>query len=187
MMIGDSEFYMDFFAVDANIPILVGNDFLIPMGGNIKIGKKQLEIDKIGETLEMIETPGGHFVVPLKHTAVPKHAWNKEYHENLLGDEADAIMIVLMVESEDEEALQVFHDEVGHSTFVALALSEDEKKQVDKVHKYFGHRSGRRIWDLFSKAKRLKGKRQQVLEVISKCKVCSEHKKATENRLAICE
>ena len=77
MMIGDSEFYMDFFAVDANIPILVGNDFLKPMGGNIKIGKKQLEIDKIGETLEMIETPGGHFVVPLKHITAPKHILDK--------------------------------------------------------------------------------------------------------------
>ena len=96
-------------------------------------------------------------------------------------------MIILMVESEDEEALQVLHDEVGHSTFLALAISEDEKDQVDNVHFFCVHRSWQRIWDLFSKAKKLQGKRQQVLEVISKCKVCSEHKKTTENRLAICE
>ena len=83
-----------------------------------------------------------------------------------------------MVESEDEEALQLFHDEVGHSAFLSLALDKSEKEQVDKVHRYFGHRSGRRIWDLFSKAKRMKGKRQQVLEVIAKCKVCSHHRKA---------
>ena len=47
------------------------------MGGNIKIGKKQLEIERIGETVEMIETPGGHFVVPLKHITDPKHIWDK--------------------------------------------------------------------------------------------------------------
>ena len=82
-------------------------------------------------------------------------------------------MIILMVQSEDEESLKLFHDQVGHSVFVALALTNDENHQVDKVHRYFGHRSARRIWDLFSKAKRLKGKRQQVLEIIANCKFCS--------------
>ena len=38
-----------------------------------------------------------------------------------------------MVESEDEEALELFHDEVGHSVFLSLALSQNEKDQVDKV------------------------------------------------------
>ena len=87
-------------------------------------------------------------------------------------------MIIFMVESEDEEALELFHDEVGHSVFLSLALSLNKKDQVDKVHRYFGHRSGRRIWELFSKAKRMMGKRKQVLEMIEKCKVCSQHKKA---------
>ena len=183
MRIGDSEFCVDFFTVDANIPILIGNDFLKPMGGSINIGEKQLEIKKLDKMIKMIETPGGHFVIPVKHAVIEK-ATNKkinaakEYHENILGEEADAIMIILMVESEDEDALQLFHDEVGHSTFLSLALNQEEKDQVDKVHRYFGHRSGRRIWDLFAKAKRMKGKRQQVLEIIGNCKVCSHHKKA---------
>ena len=72
------------------------------------------------------------------------------YHENLVREEADAIMIILMVQSEDEESLKLFHDQVGHSVFVALALTNDENDHVDKVHRYFGHRSERRIWDLFS-------------------------------------
>ena len=110
MRIGDSEFCVDFFTVDANIPILIGNDFLKPMGGSINIGEKQLEIKKLDKMIKMIETPGGHFVIPVKHAVIEK-ATNKkinaakEYHENILGEEADAIMIILMVESEDEDAL----------------------------------------------------------------------------------
>ena len=46
MRIRDTEFFVDFFTVDANIPILVGNDFLKPMGGSINISEKQLEINK---------------------------------------------------------------------------------------------------------------------------------------------
>ena len=132
--------------------------------------------------MDMKETPGGHFVVPLEHVAFAKEDESdvaKEYHENLVGDEADAIMIILMTESEDYDALQLFHDEVGHSIFLSLALTQDEKEQVDKVHRYFSHRSGRRIWELFSKARRLAGKRQHVLEVIENCKICSKHKKSS--------
>ena len=183
MMIRSSDLFMDFFLVDAKIPILVGNDFLKPMGGSINIGEKQLEIRKIGESIDMVETPGGHFVIPLKNAALTKPTKEemiaaKKYNENLVGEEADAVMTILMVESELKDDLDRFHDEVGHSVFLSLALSQNEKEQVDKVHRYFGHRSGRRIWDLLSKAKRMNGQRKQVLEVIANCKVCSKHRKA---------
>ena len=183
MRIGDSDLFVDFFLVDANIPILIGKDFLKPMGGSIHIGEKQLEIQKIGVIVDMIETTGGHYVIPLKEVAIresdeEENDAAKEYIENILGDEADAIMIMVMLESEGAKSLQLLHDEVGHSIFVTLALNDDEKNQVDKIHRYFGHRSGRRIWDLLAKAKKMKGKRQQVLEVIENCKVCSKHKKA---------
>ena len=136
MMIRNSELCMDFFLVDAKIPILVGNDFLKPMGGSINIGEKQLEIKKIDERIEMFETPGGHFVIPLKNVAAKKEesVEDEEYHENLVGEEADAVMTILMVESEDENALHHFHNEVGHSVFLSLALNNNEKNQVDKVH-----------------------------------------------------
>ena len=70
----------------------------------------------------MIETPGGHFVVPLKHITAPKHILDKQYLENLVVDEFDSIMIILMVESEDEEALQVVHDEVVCAQIMAKNL-----------------------------------------------------------------
>ena len=183
MRFGDTEIFIDFFIIEANIPILIGNGFLKPIEGSIDISGKKLVLKRIDETIEMIETPGGHFVIPVQNAATVKAGVEeiraaKEYHDNIVGEEADAIMIILMVESEDEKALELFHDEVGHSVFLSLALSQNEKDQVDKVHRYFGHRSGRRIWELFSKAKRMIGKRKKVLEMIEKCKVCSQHNKA---------
>ena len=55
---------------------------------------------------------------------------------------------------------------------------ENEKSQLIKAHKYFGHRSGRRIWELFAKSGRLKGKKQVALDIIDKCKVCAQFKKS---------
>ena len=37
---------------------------------------------------------------------------------------------------------------------------------------------GLRIWELFAKANKLKGKKKAVLDMIDKCKICSEIKKA---------
>ena len=69
MMIKNSKFHIDFFLIEANIPILIGNDFLKPVGGSINIGEKQLEIKELDESIQMVETPGGHFFIPLDHTA----------------------------------------------------------------------------------------------------------------------
>ena len=85
------------------------------MGGSIHIGENQLEIRKLSVLIDMIETPGGHYVIPLKQVAVtelPEEVKDtaKDYHENIVGEEADAIMIILMLESEDEESLQILHD-----------------------------------------------------------------------------
>ena len=96
---------------------------------------------------------------------------------NVKGAEAEAIMLVALANTE-EELMTSLHDNVGHAIFITLELSDDEEAQVKKVHRYFGHRSGRRIWELFAKADKLKGKKQAVLEVIEKCKICSEMKKA---------
>ena len=152
MMIRNSTFHIEFFLIDANIPILIGNDFLKPVGGSINIGEQQLEIKEFDESIKMVETSGGHFVIPLENTAFLQPTEEeikaaREYHDNLVGEEADAIMVVLMVESEDENALKMFHDEVGHSVFLTIALANDEKDQVEKVHRYFGHRSAKRIWE----------------------------------------
>ena len=57
-------------------------------------------------------------------------------------------------------------------------MTDDEKTQVSKVHRCFGHRSGRRTWEMFAKAEKLKGKKHDVIELIEKCRICSQLKKA---------
>ena len=96
---------------------------------------------------------------------------------HIRGDEADAVMIMVL-ESTDNEYIKKLHDEVGHSNFVALALTNEEEARVKKVHRYFGHCSSRRIWDLFAKANKLRGKKTALLKVIDNCKTCSEFKKS---------
>ena len=74
-------------------------------------------------------------------------------------------MLTLFMNTETED-ISKLHQQIGHSAFATLALNAEEKAEVNKVHRYFGHRSGRRIWDLFSKANRLSGKKKAVMEEI---------------------
>ena len=56
-------------------------------------------------------------------------------------------------------------------------LEEDEEKEVHKVHRYFGHRHGRKVWELFAKAGRLKGKKEAVMKLLENCNTCKQLKK----------
>jgi hypothetical protein len=153
---------------------------LKPLGGNININKSELILDKVNESIDMIETSGGHYVIPVKAVAVHiQHGNNdNDKHANLQGEEADDVMLILLAEADNHKNVENVHKEIGHVAFVGLALSLDEDKQVKKVHQYFGHKSGRRVWELFAKADKLKGKKPEVLNVIENCKVCSQMRKS---------
>ena len=71
-------------------------------------------------------------------------------------------MTVMLATLESKNELETLHNEVGHNIFVTLAMEDNEKAQIMKVHKYFGHRSGRRLWELFAKA----GNRVNVVQTI---------------------
>ena len=184
MRLGDLRLNADFFIVKGEIPILLGNDVMKPLEGSIDMKEKKLKLQKIGKDIPLIETPGGHFVIPVKSIAMTEPSKDHteeeafEYEENIKGEEADEVMMTLVAECENKKDLKKVHNEIGHSAFVYLALTDEEEKQVDKVHRYFGHRSARRTWELFAKAEKLKGKRKEVLEIIEKCKICSQMKKA---------
>ena len=171
MQVGINKLEWDFFIVDGNVPILVGNDIMDPLGGIIDMEERKLVLPRADMEIPIVKTNGGHFVIPVKSVA-------GNDANNVKGDEADAVMIMMLEEKEDIEDIKEIHDLVGHSTFVALALTEDEETQVKKVHRYFGHRSSRRIWELFAKAKQLGGKKKAVMEVIENCKTCSDFKKS---------
>ena len=170
MRVGVNEIDCEFFVVKGNIPILLGNDFMVPLCGKIDMEENKLVLKKADMEIPLKQTKGGHFVIPVR-TVTGNDA------NNIRGEEADAVMMMVLENTENED-IKRLHDEVGHSIFVALALTDDEKAQVKKVHRYFGHRSSRRVWELFAKANKLRGKKQEVLEVIENCKTCSEFKKS---------
>ena len=97
--------------------------------------------------------------------------------DNIVGQEADAVMLIMLSECQEQSDFVELHDLIGHSNFVALALEDDEAKEVEKVHRYFGHKSGRKTWELFAKAGRLRKKKKAVLDLLGKCRICCELKK----------
>ena len=66
---------------------------------------------------------------------------------------------------------------MGHSNFLTMTLEDEEANEINKVHRYFGHRSGRKVWELFAKAGRLRGKKKAVLDLLENCKICRSLKK----------
>ena len=137
-----------FFVVEGdNIPILMGNDILEPQGAVIYTETGVITFVKVGQKMTMTKTRGGHYVIPtdeIKDDTVdifegppPKN--------NILGYEADAVMLALFSECDEEDEYWKLHEIMGHKNYVAMMLEEDEEKQIQKVHRYFGHRSPRRV------------------------------------------
>ena len=171
MKVGANEMDCEFFVVHGKVPILLGNDVMAPLGGNIDMEENRLELKRADMEIPLERTEGGHFVIPIKSVTGLNY-------QNIRGEEADAVMMMVLEDTENDD-LKMFHDKVGHNIFVSLALDSDEKAQVKKVHRYFGHRSSRRIWELFSKAQKLRGKKQAVYEIIDNCETCSALTKIT--------
>ena len=177
MKVGSSNIQADFFVVDGDIPILLGNDVMEPLGGRIHMDKKKLILKQVKEEIPLLKSPGGHFIIPLESVAKKNQNLAIVHDNDVEGPEAEATMLILLAET-DIDAMEELHNEVGHAISVYLALTEDEDSQVKKVHRYFGHRSARRVWEMFAKADKLRGKRKAVLQILDKCKICSEMKKS---------
>ena len=57
-------------------------------------------------------------------------------------------------------------------------LSEEEKKEILKLHKYFAHRNGQKLWEnLFQPAGLFKGKKSLILEFLGKCPICRKFRR----------
>ena len=139
MNVGGTNIEAQFFVVEGdNIPILLGNDIMEPLGGSIDMKDKKLVLKKLNKEVSLLKSPGGHFVIPIKAVATTrKDPENKDAikdQENIKGHEAEAIMLILLANTEDD-AIEALHDQIGHSIFVSMALEEDEHKQVNKVHR----------------------------------------------------
>ena len=172
-----------FFVIDGEVPILLGNDILEKIGAKIDLKHKALEINEMGVKVPLLKSSGGHFILPLAKLVAKKDETcikkkEDEPLEDVEGAEADAVMIIAFARMNTKEDLQELHNQIGHKVFVEIGLKKCEEEKIMKVHRYFGHRSGRRIWELFAKAGKMKGKRRLILDLIDKCKVCSKMKKS---------
>ena len=169
------------FVVDgADVPILIGNDILEPLGAIIYTETDVLEFSKLEKGVIMTKTRGGHFVIPVNNGNYDEEDYlekEEEVKNNINGCEADAVMLVMFDECSEENEIWKLHELMGHTNFLSMMLEDDEKKQVVKVHRYFGHRSGRKVWEIFAKAGKLRNKKKAVLELLDKCKICSAMRK----------
>ena len=84
--------------------ILLGNDVLIPLGGNINMESRKLELKKIYQEIPMVKPPGGHFVIPVRTVAQRNLQGDDGIKEptNIKGDEAEAVMLILLANTNDE-------------------------------------------------------------------------------------
>ena len=175
LRIGMESINVEFYIIDGNVPILLGNDVLEPLDANIKIGKRELEFGKLNNHISLLKTPGGHYVVPVDALLGED---DQEHEQNVGGAEAEEVIKTLFLKLESNDQIKKLHEEVGHKVFTSLALENDEEKEIMKVHRYFGHRSGRKVWDLFAKAGRMSGKKEAVLNIIEKCQTCLKFRKS---------
>ena len=169
-----------FFVVEGdNIPILVENDILEPLGSVIYTETGVIEFERLGQRMKMTKTRGGHYVIPVDDIKEERTDTSEDTlaKDNVLGVEADAVMLVMFAKCSEEEQFWKLHDIMGHTNFVAMMLEEDEEKQIMKVHRYFAHRSARRVWEMFAKAGKLRNKKKAVLELLGDCRVCNATKK----------
>ena len=101
----------------------------------------------------------------------------EEKSDDVKGPEASAIMLTLLAECSENKDVWKLHDLMGHSNFVALILNDDEVAAVKKVHRYFGHRSPRKVWEMFATSGKLREKKQSVVDLLENCTVCRKLKK----------
>ena len=103
--LGETAVEVDFFIVDGEVPILLGNDVLNPLKANINIGSKKLEFPCLGTSIDMVRTTGGHYVIPVEDVAQEyQDEENLEDEDGIVdGTEADEVMQVLFEAGETED------------------------------------------------------------------------------------
>ena len=149
--IKDKEIFAKFYVIEGNVPILIGNDILEPLGGVIDTGKRFITFKRLNRYLDLIKTSGGHYVLPVCRKS-PLVDEGEMLSNKVSNEESSAVMLATLAGCEDIQYYRNFHDTVGHEMFVSAMLEESEVKEVQKVHRYFCHRAGRKVWKLFAKA-----------------------------------
>ena len=102
---GIKELELEFFVINGTVPILLGNDAMIPNGGVIDMKENKMILKEVDIEFHLERSKGGHFVIPVSSIS-------KEKERNINGDEADAVMLMTFG-SIQEKDMKTFHDMVG--------------------------------------------------------------------------
>ena len=119
MKVGDTEIDFDFFVIEGDVPILLGNDVLVPLGGKVDLGLKQLVLKELGITIPLVRTPGHHYVIPVKSMGLAKNSFaSKDSNDtmeniNVKGPEAESVMLILLANIETNEEIENLHQQLG--------------------------------------------------------------------------
>ena len=94
---------------------------------------KDSGVKNISSQIRLYKIPSGHFVIPIGSIALRKD--EDGTHNNIIGHEADAVMVALLIEADNDNDISFLHQQIGHVAFSTLALTSEEKEEVNKVHK----------------------------------------------------
>jgi hypothetical protein len=125
IQVGVNSIECEFFVVTGEVPILLGNNVMAPIGGNIDMDEDRLVLKKAEMEIPLERTKGGHFVIPIRSVT-------GQDAKNIRGDKAKAVMLLVVENTENDDLLKL-HDNIGHNAFLSLVLNDDEKAQVKKV------------------------------------------------------
>ena len=113
--IQDKEIFAKFYIIEGNVPILVGNDILEPLGGVIDTNERFIDFKRLDRSLNLVKTSGGHFVLPVYRNVIKKSPGVP--FEEVASDEVDAIVLVTLANCERDDEYWTLHDLVGHDVF----------------------------------------------------------------------
>ena len=158
------------FHMNENIPSSV-----CKLCGKLLQNKSRLKLHEDGQNLAVCEECGN------------KETDKEDLNTHRQREHEQHIQSIFMVHHEerkpvgdDDEVFQLDTD-VWNSLMLEdceTELSEQEKQEILKLHRYFAHRSGQKLWEnLFKPAGTFKGKKRMVLEFLGKCKVCRKFRR----------
>ena len=104
------------------------------------------------------------------------------YHNSEVEGNEKSFKSVFLSHHEEEDLDELDIDPMKWNVFLSETdckeLLETEKKDILKLHKYFAHRNGKKLWDnIFQPAGRLSGKKKLILDFLDRCEVCRKYRR----------
>ena len=126
-----------FFIINGDVPILVGNDILEPLGGVIDMDENIVEFKHLDRTVEMFKTSGGHYVVPVTKRCEENPAIEPEHCKTIEADKGRKYEGCSEPDESSNEEVDVKDIESGiEQDAVMLVMFAESSKVKDLVTCY---------------------------------------------------